>query len=62
MNQVIAPRIAIVNGERTYLAGCRNTVCRLDCLRKDARLITRDLHDRRNTGKCGYFIQAGQQT
>lgn len=58
MNQVIGPRIAIVNGERTYLAGCSNITCELQCLRKDPQLVTRELHHPSN-GQCTAFIQAG---
>lgn len=59
MNQVIAPRIAIVNGERSYLSGCSNTTCERPCLRKDPQLALRAMHNPHNKKMCVFFIQAG---
>ena len=41
MNKVINKYNAVINGSQTSLAGCNNTSCKLNCIRKDKRLATR---------------------
>ena len=40
-NKVIDKYTATINGANTGLAGCNNTACTLDCIRKDKKLAYR---------------------
>jgi len=57
-NQIVSARIAIVNGERTALAGCSNIACTQNCLRKSDTLSCKSDHNRHNNKDCRYIIAA----
>ncbi|WP_444957620.1 hypothetical protein [Microbulbifer sp. ZKSA002] len=54
-NKVIGRNKAVVDGKVTALAGCNNTNCQKDCLRKDSGLIYRETWQ---SEKCPVFIPA----
>jgi hypothetical protein len=54
MNKVIGPRTAIIDGNHTAFAGCTDTACSRNCLRKDEQLKTRVKHS--SDVGCSYFI------
>lgn len=43
MNMILTSHSAIVDGKWTALAGCDNTDCKRDCMRKDPRLQYREI-------------------
>ena len=57
-NQIVSARIAIVNGERTALAGCSNIACQQNCLRKSEVLSCKSDHNRHSNKDCRYIIAA----
>lgn len=59
MNKVISPYRAIVDGESTPFAGCNNTDCTADCLRKDPQLLT--LHDHNCPKTLRFYVRGNQR-